>query len=165
MATKIADSYLEALQKDIARFRRETGKQQHTVKELGVWAVKNGHWEPPADLVLRKCCEDFSRALREQHFEDVDGSSIRVNHVARIIRGDRQLHLWADIRNASHEHIETAFHQRRKQVVGECRQLNRDNKYYRSIHPDRPAIQIPFDFRDDVAEGEFSGDYPDGPSI
>lgn len=159
MSMKIADTYLEVLQKDATKFQRETGKAQYTVKELAVWAIKNRHWEPPADLVLRRCCEDFSRALREQHFENSDGSTIRVNHVARVIRGDRQLHLWSDIRRAPHDHVEASFGQRRKQIVGECRQLNRDNTYYRSIHPDRPEIQIPFDFRDDVAED------PEGPSI
>ena len=164
MTTKVADSYLEALQKDAARFQRDMGKDQYTVKELAVWAIRNDLWEPPADLVLRKCCEDYGRALREQHFEDREGRSIRVNHVARTIRGDRQLHLWSDIRRAPQEHIETSFHQRRKQIVGDCRQLNRDNKYYQSIHPERPMIQIPFDFRDDVEEGEFSGEYPESRS-
>jgi hypothetical protein len=157
---KVADSYSETLQNLADEFIDVTGKQQFTVKELAVWSIRTERWEAPADLVLRKCCEDFSRALRDQHITDALGNSVRAKHVARLRSGDKQLYLWADIRNATHNHIETSFDQRRKQIVGDCRQLNRDNKYYQSIHPDRPKIQLVFDFRDDVDEGEFSGEYP-----
>jgi hypothetical protein len=56
--------------------------------------------------------------------------------------------------------MNVAFRQRREQIVGDCRQLNRDISYYNSAHPEGKPIQTTFDFRDDVAEGEFSGDYP-----
>ena len=153
-------SYTEMMQKLADKFIEETGKDCYTTKELAVWAVRSGEWEPPPDLIIKKCREDFSRALREEHFTDNKGSSIRAKHVARVINGDRQLHLWADIRTAPHEHIEASFDQRRQQIVGECRQLNRDNEYYQEIKPERPKIQIYFDFRDDVEEGKFSHRYP-----
>lgn len=160
MRTKSADTYMESLQHRAADFMEETGNELFTIKELGAWAIRNGHWDPPHDLVLKKCCEDFARALREESFTDPHGGTVRAKHVARVTRNEEQLYLWADIRRAPHEHIETSFDQRRKQIVGDCRQLSRDNKYYQSIHPDRPKIQIVFDFQDDVEEGEFSGEYP-----
>jgi hypothetical protein len=160
MFTNAVDSYSEALQKLSDRFTRETGKERFTIKELGVWAIRNRHWEPPQDLLLRMCCDDFSRALREEHFTDQAGLPVRTNHVARVKRGEEQLHLWADMRVATHEHMETSFAQRRKHIVGECRQLKRDNNFYQALYPDRPQIQILFDFRDDVEEGQFAGEYP-----
>jgi len=153
-------TYTEVLQRFADEFIDETGKDVFTAKEIAVWAIRTGRWDPPADLVLRKCREDFARALREQHITDEHGRSIRAKHVARITKGDQQLHLWADIRRAPHEHIELSFDQRRGQIVGDCRQLNRDNPFYQQIRPDRPSIQICFDFRDDVAEGEVPATYP-----
>jgi hypothetical protein len=160
MQTTVKDSYNDTLQGFAEEYTRETGKERFTVKELAVWAIRSGRWEPPHDLVIKKCCEDFSRALRDEHFTDDRGIPVRAMHVARITRGAEQLHLWADIRKASHEHIEMSFGQRRKQIVGDCRQLSRDNTFYKSIHPERPEIQIVFDFRDDVREGGFSAEYP-----
>ena len=151
--------YNETLQRFADEYFQEAGKPTATTKELAVWAIRTGRWEPPSDLVIKKCREDFSRALRDQHIIDTSGQPVRAKHVARITRGDVQLHLWADIRRAPREHMETAFQQRREQIVGDCPQLDRDVKYYNGLHPKSAPIQLVFDFRDDVEEGGFSGDF------
>ncbi len=158
---KISCSYNEKLQKLADKYYTETGKEKASAKEIALWAISTKQWEPPQDLIISKCREDFSRAMREQHIIDDSGKTIRAKHVARIIRGDKQLHLWADIRNAPRSHMEKSFQQRRVQIVGDCRQLKRDMDYYNQQHPSESPIQLVFDFRDDIEEGEYSGEYPE----
>jgi hypothetical protein len=153
-------SYYEMLQSLADKYYAETGKVEATTKEIAVWAVRSNLWDAPSDLIINKCREDFSRALREQYIHDEQGRPIRAKHVARVRRGDKQLHLWADIRTARRQHMLVAFQQRREQIVGDCRQLKRDADFYNSQHTDAKPVQLCFDFRDDVEEGEFPGDYP-----
>jgi len=108
--------------------------------------------------MFRQCKEEFSKALREQYIKDDNGQSVRAKHVARIRKGDTQQHLWADIRFAPRGHMETAFQQRREQIVGDCRQLATDIEYYNGHHPGEEPIQLYFDFTDDVEEGMYSGE-------
>lgn len=148
--------YSETLQKLADEYFAQAGAPTATTMEIAVWAIRSGKWEAPSDLVLKKCREDFAKALREQYIEDANGRPVRAKHVARIKRGDEQLHLWADIRRAPREHMETAFQQRRQQIVGDCRQLKRDVDYYNLAHPVEPEIQLVFDFTEDIEEGEFA---------
>lgn len=161
--SKHHSSYFEFLQRMADEYFAETKTQTATTKELAVWAVSSGRWEPPKDLVLKQCREDFSRAMREQYIQNDRGQPVRAKHVARITKGAEQLHLWADIRNAPRKHMESAFRLRRQQIVGDCRQLKRDVDYYNGEHPDQKMIQLVFDFTDDIAEGEFPEEYPDQP--
>jgi hypothetical protein len=153
-------TYNEMLQHLADDFLAETGKVTFTTKEIAVWAIRSRRWDPPADLVLSKCREDFAKALREQYISDDFGRPVRAKHVARVLRDDRQMHLWADIRNSPRTHMETAFQQRREQIVGDCSQLKRDIDYYNSHNPGATPIQAVFDFTDDVEERQFSGKYP-----
>ncbi len=158
--SRTSHSYNEILQHIADDYFAETGKGTATTKEIAVWAVHTRRWEAPPDLVLRKCREDIAKAMREQYILDEAGQPVRAKHVARITRGDQQLHLWADIRSAGESHMTAAFQQRREQIVGDCRQLKRDMDFYNGLHPERLPIQLWFDFRDDIEEGEFSTDYP-----
>lgn len=160
MTKRSHSTYTETIQRYADEYLEETGKQTATTKEFAVWAVKTGRWEPPRDLVIKQCREDFARALREQYITNDKGQSVRAKHVARVTRDEKQWHLWADIRNAPREHMETAFQQRREQIVGDCRQLKRDVEYYNNANGGMPAIQLVFDFTDDIEEGGFSGEYP-----
>lgn len=160
MAVNMSLSYHETLQRLADEYFAESERETFTTKELAIWAIQNDKWEPPSDLVLRKCREDFAKALREQYITDEFGRPVRAKHVARITRGDRQMHLWADIRRAPRVHMEVAFQQRREQIVGDCCQLKRDMDYYNLHNPGVAAIQMVFDFTDDVDESQFSGEYP-----
>ena len=145
---KIADEYLAAVDGGMA-----------TAKEIAVWAVANKRWEPPPDLVIRQCREDISRALREQYLTESTGGSVRAKHAARITKGLEQQTFWVDIRQAKRPFMEIAFQQRREQIVGDCRQLDRDVTFYNKSHPEEKSIQICFNFMDDVEEGRFPGDF------
>jgi len=153
------DGYNEKMQALADRYFDETSKESATTRELAMWAIQLRMWEAPPDLVLKKCQEDFAKALREQYIEDAQGRPVRAKHAARVRRGDEQLHLWSDIRYAPHQHMQIAFQQRREHIVSECRQLKRDVDYYNNERPEKTEIQLVFDFTEDVEEGEFSSDF------
>ncbi|QDT96279.1 hypothetical protein [Gimesia aquarii] len=157
--SKSCNTFLEKMQKYTDEFFEETGKTTVTTKELAVWAITTNRWEPPMDLVVKKCQEDFARAMREQHINNERGQPVRVKHVARIRSGDQQLYLWGDIRNMPQEHMEISFQQRREQIVGECKQLKRDVDFYNEQNIGAEKYQMVFDFREDIEEGEFSAEY------
>lgn len=158
--SKSKSTYNEMLQKLADKYFDESGKATATAKEIAVWAINEGHWDPPSNLVLSKAREDFSRALREQYISNDQGQPVRAKHVARITKGPESQYLWGDIRTAKRKHMETAFRQRREQIVGDCRQLKRDVDYYNSEHTQQKKIQLVFDFTDDIEEGEQSTEYP-----
>ena len=147
-------TYLESIQKLADEYLSETGQDAATTREFALWAVQNGKWEAPPDIILRTCRGDFARALREQYITNEQGQPVRAKHVARIRKGDEQIHLWADIRRAPRKHMQVAFQQRREQVVGDCSQLKRDVDYYNSMNAKEQPIQLLLDFTEDVAESE-----------
>lgn len=154
---RVSQPFNERLQTHKNEYLQETGKNLVTTRELAVWAIATGRWEPPPDLALRKCREDYSRALHEEHIKDADGQPVHVNQAARHRIGGGQMTFWGDIRTIPRAHMEASSTQRREQIVGECRQLDRDERYYNGHHPDEPPLQSYFNFVDDVIEGRFSG--------
>ncbi len=160
-------TFNETMQHYVDEYFDETGKDRATTKELAMWAIQTGRWEPPVDLVLRKCRDDFARAMREEYFKDEHGRPIRAKHAARMIEGDKQRTFWADMRRptTTFNHMQVAFAQRREQIVGDCSQLSRDIDYYNGHHNPEGPIQLCFDFTDDVEESNFAGDYPVAPHV
>jgi hypothetical protein len=157
MPKRISETFNQTLQKHKDEYFRETGKVLATTRELAMWAMATDRWEAPPDLALRKCREDYARALREEYITDAYGQPVRVNQAARHKISDGQMTFWGDIRRIPRDHMEAASTQRREQIVGECRQLDRDERYYNEHHPNEPPLQTYFNFVDDVVEGHFSG--------
>jgi hypothetical protein len=125
-----------------------------TARDIARWAVKTGRWAPQPGSVIDQCAEEISRAMREDYIIDPQGREVRAKHAARIKENGRQVTLWADIRSASVSHMERAFGQRRKQILGDCRQLKADvDSFNDNRNPDQP-IQVIFDFSLDLAEIE-----------
>ena len=58
-------------------------------------------------------------------------------------------------------HVEKAVGQRRKQIVGDCWQLQMDRDHYNSEHPAEEPIQLILDFTDDVEEMMFAAGISD----
>ena len=160
MSTRIAKSYYEALQEFADEYLTETGKSEATTHDFASWAIQTGRWEPPPDLILKRCKDDFAHALREQCIKNRPGPPVRAKHVARRVEGGEQRYFWADIRRTSRNHMENSFQLRRKQIVGDCRQLDIDRAYWNDNNPHEEPIQLSFDFTDDVEEGKFPTSYP-----
>ncbi len=150
-----ASTYVESMQKLTKEYFDVTGNELATTRDIAKWMLATNRWEPPSNLILQKCRDDIARAMREEYITGDDGRPVRAKHAARIKNEHKQQTFWADIRTAPRKHMEIAFHQRREQIVGECRQLARDADYYSKKRTDEQPIQIYFDFTDDVEEGKF----------
>lgn len=149
-------TYREQLQSIVAEYRANGQPWPATSHEMAVWAMETGRWQPQRSAMLRKCAEEFSDAMREEYITDQQGRRVRSKHVARIGDGAAQIPLWADIRTASRDHMEIAFQQRRQQILGDCRQLKNDVDSYNDNYNPGGALQMVFDFTDDLAEDELA---------
>ena len=92
--------------------------------------------------------------MREEYTTDPQGRRVRLKHMAVMERGGEQIPLWADMRTATREHMEVAFQQRRRGIVGDCKQLKNDLDSFNENFNSAAAIQITFDFTDDLEEAE-----------
>jgi hypothetical protein len=147
-------AYMEQLQRIANQYLADGHSVMASAHEMAIWAVETKRWEPQRAALINQCAEELSRAMREEYFTDPQGRRVRAKHVARRDRDGKQMSLWADIRLAPRDHMETAFQQRRQQIVGDCHQLKVDvDSYNQNFNPGE-AIQMVFDFRDDLAEIE-----------
>ena len=125
-----------------------------TADEIADWAIRTRRWAPPEDTGRKRLANEISRAMAEDKRTDRQGRIVRGKHAARMKRNGRQMVLWSDLDRASRDFMDVAFKQRRKQIVGDCRQLKVDvDSYNDNSNPGEP-IQIPFDFTKDLAEIE-----------
>jgi len=149
----VKGSYQKRLQA-IANDFMKSENRSATAREMARWALSNGKWKPPPSLVERRLAEELASAMRMEHINDPQGRTVRAKHAARVTRNGANLTLWDDIRSAPLSHMQVSFKQRRKQIVGDCRQLKADvDSYNENARPDRP-IQMVLDFTNDVAELE-----------
>lgn len=105
-------------------------------------------WQSHPSSVVSQCAEALSNAMRDEHIIDPQGRIVRAKHAARI----KQEVLWADIRTAPRHHMEVAFKQRRRAILGDCRQLNLDVDSFNENRAPHNPIQLIFDFTNDLLE-------------
>lgn len=147
-------TYTEQLQRIVRSYLDEGQPWPATTRQIAAWAIHKGEWQPQPFALINQCADQLARAMREEHFTDANGRTIRAKHVARIERGGEQIALWEDIRSVSREHMQIAFQQRRQQIVGDCKQLKTDCDYYNENRNQGEPIQVVFDFRTDLEELE-----------
>lgn len=147
-------TYTEQLQKVVADYRTSGQPWPATAHEMAIWAISEGKWHPQHGLMVKKCAEELSDAMREEYFTDPQGRRVRAKHVARYGEGHAQTPLWEDIRTAPRTHMEIAFQQRRQQILGDCRQLKTDVNSYNDNYSRSDPIQMIFDFTEDLEEME-----------
>jgi hypothetical protein len=112
--------YHERLQGLFHQFEAKESQQPVTAREAVAWAVANGFLPPPVRVdPLDRLAEEMAQALREEYRTDKYGQRYRVNHAVRTSDKGIQTTLWADMDYAPRPHMEKAFAQRRKQVVGD----------------------------------------------
>ena len=151
--------YTDAMLDIVDVYLNEGGSEPISLDELARFAINNNLWSKTSGRMLQLCKQDFSRAFREQYHRDAQGRRVRTYHAAMSRDNDTQRVFWADIRTAPKEHIEAAFHQRRSQIVGDCRQLKVDVDSYNKNNTHDGYYQLILDFRDDVAEQEQPTEY------
>jgi hypothetical protein len=147
-------SYNEQMQALAKDYQTATASVTFTLKEVGVWAMREGLWAPGQDALLRQFCDDMGRALREEYIRDPQGRRVRAKHA---IRNDGQSgFLWADIETAPRAHMMIAFDQRRDQIIADCAQLKADIDSYNENQNDGDPIQLELDLTRDVREYELA---------
>ena len=72
-----------------------------TTRQIAAWAIRQSKWKPQPSALVNQCADQIGRAMREEHFIDAQGRTVRAKHVARVERGGEQIALWTDIRSAS----------------------------------------------------------------
>ena len=145
-------TYHHQLQALFRQYTKEVSPDPADLQEVGRWAIENGFWQPrPADIQAR-FAQDMAAALREEYRTDKDGRRYRAKHAVRKWQSGRQFSFWADIDVAPRAHMQQAFSQRRKQIVGDCHQLRLDVDHYNSVRSDEEPIQLILDFTEDVEE-------------
>jgi len=138
---KLANEYIAA-----------NGKETYTTRELAGYAVNNLRWELPKEKVISLIAEEFARVFREERFTDPLGNRVRFRHARKVEINGVQTTLWENWPTISRENIETSLLQQRKQIVGECVQIDIDAESFNRFRNEGEPIQIPFDFTPDVAE-------------
>lgn len=145
-------TYAQQMQDLFRRFREEVSADPADLREVAAWAIRKGLWHPrPADIHAR-FAEEMAEALRDEYRTDKAGRRYRAKHAVRLSSGGKQLSLWADIDDAPRAHMEKAFGQRRRQIVGDAHQLRLDVDHYNAAHTDEEPVQLVLDFTDDVHE-------------
>jgi len=150
----MATVYTKQMQHIVTRYIEAGQKWPATTHDMAKWAITNRLWAPQPSAIVDQCADHLARAMREEYITDPQGRAVRAKHAARVEVNGGQTTLWEDIRTAPRKHMETAFRQRRGQILGECKQLKSDvDSYNQNASPDNP-IPMVFDFTYDLAEME-----------
>ena len=145
-------NYNEQMQRIWKEYEKAGMQIPATAKDVAAWAIHNKLWEPRKSDIVSQCADDLATALRGEFRMDKKGRKYRAKHAVRKSVDGVQLTLWADIDKAPRTHMEQAFAQRRKQVVGDCFQLKTDVDCYNDARTQEEPIQMILDFTQDVEE-------------
>lgn len=151
----------EKLQKVFHQYLEAHDGVPHGTYEVASWAVHHNLLEVPEVDPMVVLADQIGAALRNEYGTDSQGRRYRKNHAIRVHRRGVQMALWGEMETASRDHMQKAFQQRRKQIVGDCFQLKTDVDVYNSKNADKQPIQMIFDFTDDIAEIEVAKDIED----
>lgn len=147
-------TYTKQMQHIADRYMKEYGVEYINPRDVADWAIRRGLWQPERSALIRQFTEILSRALREEYITDPQGRRVRSKHVIVEEKNGEQTSLWGDIRTATRKHMALSFQQRRRQIVGDCRQLKIDIDSYNENYNKAEPIQMSFNFSNDLEEAE-----------
>ncbi len=147
-------SYNAELIKIAGKYMSAKGKTAYTAHEIAVWAIQNHLWDLRNEKLICLCAEEFARAFKEERFTDPQGRRVRRRHVRKIERDGEQMALWEDFNNISRDDFELSLMQRRKQIVGECVQLDIDKDSFNENRKPSRQIELSYNFTPDVVENK-----------
>lgn len=145
-------TYAQEMQEIFHRYQREVSADPVDLHDVAEWAIRGKFWQPKPSDIRARFASDLADALRQEYRIDQAGRSYRANHAVRTTQNGKQLSFWADIDNAPRKHMEKAFAQRRRQIVGDCYQLRLDVDHFNAAHPQHEQLALILDFTDDVGE-------------
>jgi hypothetical protein len=147
-------TYTKQMQQIVDEYRLARQPWPASAKTMAEWAINTGRWQMPASAVLNKCASDLADAMREEYYTDPKGRRVRLLHPAATRRQGVMFTEWDDIRTATRQHMLVSFQQRRKAIVGDCRQMKVDLDSYNEFRSKEQPIQASFDFTMDLLEIE-----------
>ena len=158
MRRNISLTFNEQLRRIYRAYVNDGGALPVNTDDLYDYAVSRGLYQPQPSDIRKQFRKLMSGALREDYFTDTKGRTIRKHHVVvRNIEDDTgsktKQGFWDDIDTATVPFMESAFRLRRKQIVGDCRQLKNDVDYFNERDVGK-KIQLVFDFTNDLAEAD-----------
>jgi len=140
----------------VRRYKDEGNDWPTTSRDIAHWAIEHQLWAPQPSAIVGQCADQLSRAMRDEYIVDPQGRKVRALHSALFGQGPDQQSLWDDIRTASPRFMEVAFQGRRRQIVGDCKQLKNDVDSYNENRRPAKSIQVVFDFSDDLMESDLA---------
>lgn len=129
-------------------YRAAHSNEPATAREMADWAVAHGKYKLPDSATQRKCAEELADAMAMDMVTAPGGRRARTMHAWR----QAQHTLWDDIRTISRENMSLSFAFKRNGMVGEVKQMKIDLDYYNDLHPDDGALQVSFNFENDLAD-------------
>lgn len=156
-------SYARELQIIIDDYVADTGETVIDMRMVAAWAIQRKRWDqPPADKISR-LAKELSAAARQETVVNDDGEPVRRRHAWTEKQGDKQLTFWVNIEDANPHQMRACAQQRRKGILADCVQLERDVDYYNDKYNPGESIQLTFDFTEDMHEKDQPTEYPDAP--
>lgn len=131
------------------RYQEEVSPDPVDLKVVGAWAIANRLWHPRPIDIQSRFARDMADSLREEYRTDKAGRRYRSK---LAVTDGRQGSLWGDIDTAPRKHVEKNIAQRRRQIVGDCYQLENDRQHYNDEHPGEEQLRLILDFSEDVRE-------------
>lgn len=132
----------------VEEYRAEHGRLPATAREMGDWAVDTGRYKLSPFAAERRCGEELSEVMGLDMMTAPSGRRVRTMHAWR----DQQRTLWDHMTTITRENMSLSLAYRRNTVVGEVKQMKVDLDYFNDLHPDDPALQMSFNFENDLAD-------------
>ncbi len=127
-------------------------KKEYTSREVSEWAIRVKKLSLSPEKLITIIAEEFARAWKEELFIDPSGNRVRLRHARKADINGKQGTLWENYHTISRENLELSLTQHRVQIVGELTRMDDSAQSYNKHRNTGEPIQIPFDFRPDIAE-------------
>lgn len=129
-------------------FRAEHDNAPATARDMGEWAVATGRYKLPPHATERKCAEELADAMAMDMTTVSGGRRVRTMHTWR----SEQRNLWDHIATISTPDFTLSMAYQRNGALGIVKQMKTDLDYFNELHPDGPAVQVSFNFENDLAD-------------
>lgn len=130
---------------------------------VAAWAIHTRHADYAPKTQIQMLAREMQAALREEYYTDPQGRRVRKKHAFGESVPDpdglQQRTFWCDIETATPDQMRRSLQQRRRQIVGDCKQLKLDTDSYNDNNPHGANIQMLFNFEPDVIESEQDTEY------
>ena len=122
-------------------------------RTIAAWAIRKRRWQPSQKEMIVGAAQELAEAMRSEMEMDPQGRTVRAKHCALITERDQagnkvQKRLWFDRSSSTPELMRLALQQRRRKVLGECKQLQerfgfvQRQQYRWCLHPNELQFRV-----------------------